>query len=41
VKMTKGEYARVLVKGTKNIEAYLKYLNGVQVLFRLTKEDII
>ena len=39
VKLTEGEYARALAKGTKNIEAYLKCLNALQFMRRLTKED--
>ena len=41
VKLTEGEYGRVLSKGTKNIEAYLKFLNALQLLRRDIKEDIL
>ena len=39
VKLTAGEYARMVAKGTKNIEAYLKFLNASQIFRRFTKED--
>jgi adenylate cyclase len=39
VKLTVGEYARVMAKGTKNIEAYLKLLQVRKHWLRLTKED--
>jgi adenylate cyclase len=39
VKLTEGEYARMLAKGTNNLEAYIKCLNALQVLRRGTKED--
>ena len=39
VKLTEGEYARMLSKGTKNIEAYLKYLKALQVHRRGGKEN--
>ena len=39
VKLTEGEYARTLAKGTGNIEAYLKCLQAIQIFRRFTKED--
>jgi len=39
VKLTEGEYARVLAKGTNNLEAYLKCLQAIQLSRRLTKDD--
>ena len=39
VKLTEGEYARALAKGTNNIEAYLKCLQALPVQRRTTKED--
>ena len=39
VKLTDGEYARVVAKGTKNIEAYLKCLQALPIQRRITKED--
>jgi len=41
LKLTEGEYARVLAKGTENIEAYSKCLQAIQIFRRLTKEDIL
>jgi len=38
VKLTVGEGARLLAKGTKNLEAYLKYLQGMAALNTQTKE---
>jgi len=39
LKLTEGSYARVLAKGTNNIEAYLKCLQALPVHRRTTKED--
>ncbi len=39
LKLTEGEYARALAKGTKNLEAYLKCLQAIQLSRRLTQED--
>jgi len=39
VKLTDGEYARVVAKGTDNLEAYLKCLQALPIHRRLTKED--
>ena len=39
VKLTDGEYARVVAKGTDNLEAYLKCRNAIQIFRRMTKED--
>jgi TolB-like protein len=39
VKLTSGEHARVLVKGTDNLEAYMKMLQGNQYFIRMNKED--
>jgi adenylate cyclase len=39
VKLTDGEYARVVAKGTDNLEAYLKCRNAIQIFRRITKED--
>ena len=41
VKLTVGEGARLLAKGTKNIEAYLKLLQGTEYLLRMNKEGNI
>jgi adenylate cyclase len=38
VKLTEGSYARVMAKGTKNIEAYLKYLQARKPYLRFTKD---
>ena len=38
VKLTVGEGARLLAKGTKNIPAYLKLLQGTEYLLRMNKE---
>ena len=38
VKLTVGEGARLQAKGTKNLEAYLKYLQGLAALNTQTKE---
>ena len=39
VKLTEGEQARVLTKGTKNLQAYLKYLQAKEFFRKQTKED--
>jgi adenylate cyclase len=39
VKLTVGEQARLAAKGTKNLQAYLKYLQGGAIFLRITKED--
>jgi adenylate cyclase len=39
VKLTEAEEARVLAKGTDNLEAYLKLLQGREHVHRLNKED--
>ncbi|MGD8981998.1 MAG: tetratricopeptide repeat protein, partial [Desulfobacterales bacterium] len=38
IKLTEGEQAHSVVKGTKNIEAYVKFLQGVEVIKRFTPE---
>jgi len=39
VKLTEGDYARMLGKGTDNIEAYLKCLHAIQLMRRFIKDD--
>ncbi len=39
VKLTDGEHARLLYKGTKNVQAYLKYLQAWEYFQIQTKED--
>ena len=39
VKLTEGEQARLSAKGTDNLEAYLKYLQGSEYLYRFNEED--
>jgi len=39
VKLTAGEEARLWAKGTDNLEAYLKYLEGREHVLRFNKED--
>jgi adenylate cyclase len=39
VKLTMGEQARLTARGTKNLQAYLKYLQGSAIFLRITKED--
>jgi adenylate cyclase len=39
VKLTEGEQARLYGKGTDNLEAYLKVLQGREHKYRFTKED--
>jgi adenylate cyclase len=38
VKLTEGEHARILAKGTKNLQAYLKFLQAREIFFTVTKE---
>jgi TolB-like protein/class 3 adenylate cyclase len=38
VKLTEGDQARITAKGTKNLKAYLKHLEGTEQLFLLNKE---
>ncbi len=40
VKLTSGEQARLIGKGTKNIKAYLKFLEGYDQFSRWNKESI-
>ena len=39
VKLTDGEQARLLYKGTENLQAYLKYLQGLEYVQIHTKEN--
>ncbi len=39
VKLSEGEYARMVAKGTTNFEAYLKCLQAIQIFRHMTKED--
>jgi adenylate cyclase len=39
VKLTEGEQARLTARGTKNLQAFLKRLQGVSIYLRITKED--
>jgi|Deesub1362A_J573_1020465.scaffolds.fasta_scaffold00689_17 TolB-like protein/Tfp pilus assembly protein PilF len=39
VKLTAGEQARLSAKGTDNLDAYLKYLEGREHLFRFNKDN--
>ncbi|MBC8176252.1 MAG: tetratricopeptide repeat protein [Deltaproteobacteria bacterium] len=41
VKLTDGEYARSVAKGTNNIEAYLKCLQAITIFRRHTKDDVL
>jgi adenylate cyclase len=38
VKLTAGEMAGVIAKGTKNIDAFIKYVQAYELMTRLTKE---
>jgi TolB-like protein/Tfp pilus assembly protein PilF len=38
VKLMEGEHARLLAKGTKNLQAYLKFLQAREIFFTVTKE---
>jgi adenylate cyclase len=40
VKLTEGEQARALAKGTNNLEAYLKYLQAHELIYRLNIQSI-
>jgi adenylate cyclase len=39
VKLTEGEQARAVAKGTNNLEAYLKYLQAHELIYRLNPES--
>jgi adenylate cyclase len=39
VKLTEGETARLIARGTKNLQAYLKYIQGVAIFLKITKEN--
>jgi adenylate cyclase len=39
VKLTRGESARLYAKGTENLEAYLRVLQGREYYYRFNKED--
>ena len=39
IKLTEGEQARIFGKGTQNLDAYLKWLQGMDLLIRGHKED--
>jgi TolB-like protein/class 3 adenylate cyclase/Flp pilus assembly protein TadD len=41
VKLTEGEIARVYAKGTENLDAYLKFLQGRKHFFRLNAEYFV
>jgi adenylate cyclase len=41
IKLTKGDQARYAAKGTKNLEAYLKYMKGWEHLARGSHDDYI
>jgi adenylate cyclase len=41
IKLTEGEHTRLWAKGTDNIEAYLKFLQGREYLLRYSKDGII
>ena len=41
VKLTEGEQARLIIKDTENLEAYLKYVQAREIFFRVTKEGNI
>jgi adenylate cyclase len=38
LKLTEGEHARLLAKGTENLQAYLKYLQAAEKFHTVTKE---
>jgi TolB-like protein/Tfp pilus assembly protein PilF len=38
VKLMEGEHARLLAKGTKNLQAYLKFLQAREIFLTVTKE---
>lgn len=37
--LTEGEQARLTAKGTENLQAYLKYIQGREIFLKITKED--
>jgi adenylate cyclase len=39
VKLTEGETARLTARGAKNLQAYLRYIQGVAIFLKITKED--
>jgi adenylate cyclase len=39
VKLTEGDQARLAARGTKDLHAYLKYLQGRDIYLRINKED--
>jgi len=39
IKLTEGEQARIYGKGTDNLDAYLKWLQGQDLLIRGNKDD--
>lgn len=39
VELTEGEQARLMAKGTNNLDAYLKYSEGHEHLYRFNKDD--
>ena len=41
IQLTAGEEARLWAKGTNNLEAYLKYLRGIELVTNYNKEDNI
>ena len=41
IHLTAGEEARLWAKGTNNLEAYLKYLQGIEIVANYNKEDNI
>lgn len=41
VKLTEGEQARIFVKGTDNLKAYLKLLEGLEYLSHWNKESTV
>ena len=41
VALTKGEMAQIVAKGTKNLEAYLKYLKAHQLSQQYNKESLV
>ncbi|MFX1265854.1 MAG: tetratricopeptide repeat protein [Promethearchaeota archaeon] len=41
VKLTSGEAARVIAKGTDNLEAYIKVMQGYDYYFRFNEEGIL
>jgi len=41
VKLTEGEQARLIIKDTENLEAYLKYIQAREIFFRVTRDGNI